>query len=146
MLLFLFDFGISLSLPLCTQLIVYHENYTMSLLFLFLSSLSWITCFFIVALPTFPFLHPYNFHKFTFRSTLCFLGYRILDLGFICCDRGLKNFYIVCHCKFIEDKYYFSNQVFFSPIATGPCDFPNLIKFPIPIGDISDDISNNFRL
>lgn len=67
-----------------------------------------------------------NSHKFSLRSILCcFLGYRNDHLGFFCYDRKSYKIYVVRHCKFIEENFYFSQSTMFSPIVSNPIDILN---------------------
>lgn len=74
----------------------------------------------------FPFLRPYNTHKFEFHSTpCCFLGYSNDHLRYVCFDRKANKIYIVRRCRFIEDKFFFSNISHFHPEVAGPTDITN---------------------
>ena len=54
----------------------------------------------------YPFLKPYNSHKFDPKSRQCiFLGYPPQSKGYICLDILTSRIYISCHCVFDESVF-----------------------------------------
>lgn len=79
----------------------------------------------------YPYLKPYNSHKFSYHSTKCvFLGYNLSYKGYKCIDSS-GRLYIVLALKFLETKFPFISDLKFSWSNTfNSCAQPITIVIP----------------
>lgn len=82
---------------------------------------------------SFPFLHPYNNHKFDFWSLLCvFLGYSDDQLGYLCFDKIANKIFVARHCKFIEDLFCFGDNQYGVNNSSNKVDINTWLQIPYP--------------
>jgi hypothetical protein len=68
-----------------------------------------------------PYLRPYNSHKFSYRSKSClFLGYNKPHLGYKCLDLSTGRLYIARHVIFNEQVFPFKSLLG-PPPSSAPC-------------------------
>jgi len=82
-----------------------------------------------------PYLRPYNSHKFSYRSKSCFfLGYNKPHLGYKCLDLSTRRLYIARHVIFNEQVFPFKS-VLGPPPSSAPCQpilcLPTCISPPL---------------
>jgi hypothetical protein len=79
-----------------------------------------------------PYLRPYNSHKFAFRSKSCiFIGYSTSHHGYKCLDRTTNRVYIARHVLFNEQVFPYQNlQSSTSGAATTPITSSGLLHLP----------------
>ena len=66
----------------------------------------------------YPLLHPYNRHKFSFRTTQCiFLGYSAHYLGYRCLDKATGRIYMARHVRFDELLFPFQTGSVSTPMT-----------------------------
>jgi len=78
-----------------------------------------------------PYLRPYNSHKFAFCSKTCvFLGYSLSHHGYKCLDPLANRVYIAQHVVFNEQAFPFQKSS--SHTDPSPSSLPGLLPLPSP--------------
>jgi len=106
---------------------------------LFISTVSWLSFFAYFWCLCFPFLRPYNNHKLDFRSSPCvFFVYSSSHLSYRCFDIASHRIYISRHVRFHEHVFPFDNFEQIAKVSTTTPTPPatvtllNLLNHPPP--------------
>ena len=96
-------------------------SYKQISVWLFVSTVSWLSYFHTFRCLCFPFLGPYNNHKLDFRSSpYVFLGYISSHLGYRCIDIASQHIYISRHVWFHEHVFPFDNSEQIAKVSSTP--------------------------